>query len=256
MALTAVPVLLAALLSQQSNETISLFDGKTLEGWTPKIAGFPLGENYKNTFRVENGAIKVSYDGYENFDNRFGHLFYKTPFSYYILKLEYRFTGKQVPGGPGWAVRNSGVMLHCQPPQTMGKDQSFPVSIEIQFLGGDGKEERATGNVCTPGTHVVMNGALVTQHCINSTSRTYHGDQWVRVKVEVHGGKNTICKINGATVIEFEQPQLDPNDPDANPLIKNGEKLLTGGYIALQSESHPVEFRNITITKLKNGVSR
>lgn len=256
MALTAVPVLLAALLSQQSNETISLFDGKTLEGWTPKIAGFPLGENYKNTFRVENGAIKVSYDGYENFDNRFGHLFYKTPFSNYILKLEYRFTGKQVPGGPGWAVRNSGVMLHCQPPQTMGKDQSFPVSIEIQFLGGDGKEERATGNVCTPGTHVVMNGALVTQHCINSTSRTYHGDQWVRVEVEVHGGKNTICKINGATVIEFEQPQLDPNDPDANPLIKNGEKLLTGGYIALQSESHPVEFRNITITKLKNGVSR
>lgn len=256
MALTAVPVLLAALLSQQSNETTSLFDGKTLEGWTPKIAGFPLGENYKNTFRVENGAIKVSYDGYENFDNRFGHLFYKTPFSYYILKLEYRFTGKQVPGGPGWAVRNSGVMLHCQPPQTMGKDQSFPVSIEIQFLGGDGKEERATGNVCTPGTHVVMSGALVTQHCINSTSRTYHGDQWVRVKVEVHGGKNTICKINGATVIEFEQPQLDPNDPDANPLIKNGEKLLTGGYIALQSESHPVEFRNITITKLKNGVSR
>ncbi len=256
MALTAVPVLLAALLSQQSNETISLFDGKTLEGWTPKIAGFPLGENYKNTFRVENGAIKVSYDGYENFDNRFGHLFYKTPFSYYILKLEYRFTGKQVPGGPGWAVRNSGVMLHCQPPQTMGKDQSFPVSIEIQFLGGDGKEERATGNVCTPGTHVVMSGALVTQHCINSTSRTYHGDQWVQVKVEVHGGKNTICKINGATVIEFEQPQLDPNDPDANPLIKNGEKLLTGGYIALQSESHPVEFRNITITKLKNGVSR
>ncbi|KAA0228149.1 MAG: hypothetical protein AKCLJLPJ_01000 [Fimbriimonadales bacterium] len=256
MAHTAVPVLLAALLSQQSNETISLFDGKTLEGWTPKIAGFPLGENYKNTFRVENGAIKVSYDGYENFDNRFGHLFYKTPFSYYILKLEYRFTGKQVPGGPGWAVRNSGVMLHCQPPQTMGKDQSFPVSIEIQFLGGDGKEERATGNVCTPGTHVVMNGALVTQHCINSTSRTYHGDQWVRVEVEVHGGKNTICKISGATVIEFEQPQLDPNDPDANPLIKNGEKLLTGGYIALQSESHPVEFRNITITKLKNGVSR
>lgn len=256
MALTAVPVLLAALLSQQSNETTSLFDGKTLEGWTPKIAGFPLGENYKNTFRVENGAIKVSYDGYENFDNRFGHLFYKTPFSYYILKLEYRFTGKQVPGGPGWAVRNSGVMLHCQPPQTMGKDQSFPVSIEIQFLGGDGKEERATGNVCTPGTHVVMNGALVTQHCINSTSRTYHGDQWVQVEVEVHGGKNTICKINGATVIEFEQPQLDPNDPDANPLIKNGEKLLTGGYIALQSESHPVEFRNITITKLKNGVSR
>lgn len=256
MALTAVPVLLAALLSQQSNETISLFDGKTLEGWTPKIAGFPLGENYKNTFRVENGAIKVSYDGYENFDNRFGHLFYKTPFSNYILKLEYRFTGKQVPGGPGWAVRNSGVMLHCQPPQTMGKDQSFPVSIEIQFLGGDGKEERATGNVCTPGTHVVMNGALVTQHCINSTSRTYHGDQWVRLEVEVHGGKNTICKINGATVIEFEQPQLDPNDPDANPLIKNGEKLLTGGYIALQSESHPVEFRNITITILKNGVSR
>lgn len=256
MALTAVSLLLAALLSQQSDETIPLFDGKTLEGWTPKIAGFPLGENYKNTFRVENGAIKVSYDGYRSFDNRFGHLFYKTPFSNYILKLEYRFTGEQVAGGPAWALRNSGVMVHCQPPETIGKDQSFPVSIEIQFLGGDGKEERSTGNVCTPGTNVVMNGALVTQHCINSTSRTYHGDQWVRVEVEVHGSGRTICRINGAPVIEFEQPQLDPSDPYANPLIKNGEKLLSGGYIALQSESHPVEFRNITITKLRETPMR
>jgi Domain of Unknown Function (DUF1080) len=230
----------------------SLFNGKDLTGWTPKIKGYALGENFGDTFRVENGAIKVSYDKYKQFDAKFGHLFYAHKFSSYRLRVEYRFVGEQCPGGPGWAFRNSGAMIYCQPPATMGKDQDFPVSIEVQMLGGPERGVRPTGNLCTPGTNVVMNNKLVTTHCINSTSPTLRGDQWVTLEVECHGKGQVKHMVNGQTVIEYEQPQLDPNDPDARKMIMAGqEKLLDGGYISLQAESHPVEFRKVEIMPLE-----
>ena len=106
---------LTPLLAQRDadrKEWIQLFNGKNLDGWTPKITGYPLGENYADTFRVENGVLKVSYDQYAQFDGKFGHLFYsKDKYSYYLLAAEYRFVGDQVPGGPGWAIRNNGLML-------------------------------------------------------------------------------------------------------------------------------------------------
>ena len=88
-----------------------------------------------------------------------------------VIAAEYRFVGEQVQGGPAWAMRNNGLMLHAPDPKTMLKDQDFPISIEVQLLGGlgDGKP-RTTANLCTPGTNVVMSGKLVTAHCINSTS--------------------------------------------------------------------------------------
>jgi hypothetical protein len=211
-----------------------------------------LGDNYGNTFRVEDGILKVAYDQYDKFDNRFGHLFYKTPLSYYRIRLEYRFVGQQTPGGPDWAFRNSGIMVHCQPPTTMTKDQSFPVCIEFQLLGGDGTHERSTGNLCTPGTHVVMNDKLITQHCIDSSSQTYHGDQWVTAEAEVHGSKLIRHIINGQVVLEYGEPQLDEGDADAQRLLKAGaEKIVREGYVSLQAESHPVEFRKIELLPLE-----
>jgi hypothetical protein len=228
----------------------SLFNGKNLDGWTPKITGYELGDNFADTFRVEDGVLKVGYDGYDKFDGRFGHLFFAEPFSHYVLRVEYRFVGDQVPGGPGWAIRNSGLMLHGQPPETMTKDQNFPVSIEVQLLGGSGSGERPTANVCTPGTHIVMDDKLVTRHCNSSRSKTYDGDQWVTVEVEVHGSKLIRHLVNGEPVLEYSQPQLDEKDADAIKLIKDGQKLLEGGTISLQSESHPVEFRKVEIRVL------
>lgn len=229
-----------------------LFNGKDLTGWTPKIKGYDFGENFANTFRVENGVICVRYDGYNGrFDNRFGHLFYETPFTNYIVRVEYRFVGEQLPDGPGWALRNSGIMLHCQPPVTMGKNQDFPVCLEVQLLGGDGTNRRSTGNLCTPGTHVVMGGKLVTQHCINSRSKTYHGEQWVAAEIEVRGNGKIIHRINGETVLEYEKLQLDLNDGDAQKYLKAGATpTVSGGYISLQSESHPCEFRKVEIRRL------
>lgn len=231
---------------------ISLFNGKNLDGWNPKITGYDFKDNHANTFRVENGILKVVYDGYEKFDGKFGHIFYKDKFSHYILRVEYRFTGEQVEGGPGWAFRNSGLMLHCQDPKTMTKNQNFPVSIEVQTLGGSGKGNRTTGNLCTPGTNVVIDDKLRTQHCISSTSKTYHGDQWVTIEVEVRGNKVVKHKYEGKTVIEYNNPQLDERDADAKKLIKaNKGLMLSEGYISLQSESHPVEFRKVEIKLLE-----
>lgn len=229
---------------------ISLFNGKDLAGWTPKITGHELGENFANTYRVEDGVIKVSYDGYTGFGKKFGHLFYKTPYSDYIFQIEYRFTGEQVAGGPAWAKRNSGVMIHGQDPASMTRDQDFPVSLEVQLLGGFGTEERTTGNLCTPGTLVTMDGQVRQEHCINSKSKTFHGDVWVTCEVESRGGK-IIHRINGEEVIAYENPVLDPKHDVAKTLIKDGKPELTGGTISLQSESHPIEFRNIRIKPLK-----
>lgn len=234
----------------QDGEWIPLFNGKDLDGWTPKFRGYELGENFNDTYSVEDGVIKVSYDKYDKFDNRFGHLFYKEKFSHYIIRIEYRFVGEQCEGGPGWALRNSGVMLHCQDPATMRKEQEFPVSSEAQFLGGNGKDERHTGNLCTPGTNVVMGGKLITQHCTDSNSKTYHGDQWVTFEAEVHGSELIRHKINGETVLEYNDIQLDERDPDGKTLIEDGNKLISEGWISLQAESHPVQFRKVEIKLL------
>lgn len=230
---------------------ISLFNGRDLEGWTPKFAGRPLGENYRDTFRVEDGVLRVSYDGYEKFEGEFGHLFYKEPFGRYRLRIEYRFVGGQAPGGPSWGFRNSGVMIHSQPPESMGLAQSFPVSIEVQFLGGDGPEERPTANLCTPGTNVVMAGELVTRHCTNSVAPTFRGDGWVTVEIEVDGAGTIRHVVGGRTVLEYERPQLDPADADGARLVGAGGLLLDRGYIALQAESHPLEFRRVEIKLVK-----
>jgi len=245
-----------AELTKQSGESqeegwVSLFNGKDLEGWTPKIRGYDLGDNYANTFRVEDGLLKVGYKNYEDgFQRRFGHLFYKEKLSHYLLRVEYRFVGQQVEGGPGWALRNSGVMLHCQDPASIPKDQDFPVSIEMQMLGGDGTNARPNANLCTPGTHVEMKGDLFTPHCVNSSSQTYHGEQWVTVEMEVRGDEVIRHKLDGKVVLEYQKPQYDPNDETAKPLIKDGNVALTEGYFSLQSESHPIEFRKVELKKL------
>jgi hypothetical protein len=245
-------LLASGSLSRADEEWIELFNGQDLTGWTPKIAGYKAGDNFADTFRVKDGVIVVSYDKYDgDFNDRFGHLFYKEPCSDYLLQFEYRIVGEQAPNAPEWALRNSGVMIHGQSPESMSLDQDFPVSIEVQYLAGDGKQPRSTANLCTPGTHVVMNGKLHTPHCTNSTSKTFYGDQWVSAEIEVHGGGMIRHKINSETVMEYSEPQLDEKDPNAKKLLEAGaSKKLTGGTISLQSEGHPVEFRNIRLKKL------
>ena len=243
--------------SNQPTKTIhpqwtSLFNGENLDGWTPKFNGYKLGYNYKNTFRVENDILKVSYSSYETFEGQYGHLFYKMPFSNYKLRLKYRFIGKQVKGGESWATKNSGIMIHCQSPETMLVKQEFPISLEVQLLGGIQKEEvRPTGNLCTPGTHVEMNSQQITEHCIYADCKTYYGDEWISVEIIVN--KSSIKHyIDKKLVISYTMPTIGGQFLEsASKEIqeKNGE-ILTSGYISLQSESHPIEFKNIELLEL------
>lgn len=227
---------------------VQLFNGKDLEGWTPKIAGHKAGENFRNTFRVEDGILKVSYAEYDSFRGEFGHLFFKEPFSHYRLRVEYRFTGDQVPGGPEWAIMNSGVMMHAQAPETMELTQSFPVCLEAQFLAGAPDWVRPTGNLCTPSTHVYLADTLTTTHCIVSTSKTYYRDQWVSAEIIAYGDSLVHHVIEGDTVFTYTHPVVGGERP-ASYAVPEGTPV-TGGYLALQAESHPVEFRKVELMDL------
>jgi hypothetical protein len=253
----AMALLLATLCSAENKNAdkkdwLQLFNGKNLKGWSPKITGYPYNENFANTFRVRDGLLQVRYDGYDEFKERFGHLFYKNPYSYYIIAVEYRFTAEQATKGPGWATRNSGIMIHGQDPATMGKDQNFPISIEVQLLGGLGKGPRTTANLCTPGTNVERDGKLFTPHCLNSKSKTYDGDQWVRVEVKVLGSEKVEHIIDGEVVLSYEKPQMGGGAVNnLTPGVFQEGKILTGGSISLQSESHPVDFRKVELLDLE-----
>ncbi|MDX5338160.1 MAG: DUF1080 domain-containing protein [Cyclobacteriaceae bacterium] len=232
---------------------IPLFNGKDLNDWTVKISTHEVGVNFANTFRVEDGLLKVRYDGYTNFDRQYGHLFFNTPYSFYLLTVEYRFVGEQCPGGEGWALRNSGAMLHSQDPKTMLKDQDFPISIEAQFLGGIGTDKRSTCNLCTPGTNVVMGDSLFTPHCINSKSETYHGEQWVKANFIVLGDREVHHLVDRDTVISYYKPQMGGgNVSPVDPAVKIDGQLISSGYISLQSESHPIDFRKVALVDLSS----
>lgn len=232
--------------ASEQEEWIILFNGDNLDGWTPKFTGHEVGVNYNNTFRVEDGLLTVSYENWDEFQGEFGHLFYKDSFSNYKIRAEYRFIGEQVEGGEGWALRNNGLMLHGQSPETMDKDQEFPVSIEVQLLGGNGEDPRTTANLCTPGTNVVMDGELITQHCITSDSETYHGDQWVTVEVEVRGSEIVEHYVEGESVMNYTEPQYEEGDETTGA----DDLLIDEGTISIQAESHPTQFRKIEVLPL------
>lgn len=227
-----------------------IFNGRNLDGWVVKLAHHEVGDNFGDTFRVENGILRVSYDKYPEFGERFGHLFYRKKLSHFRLRIEYRFYGEQMKGGPGYAKLNSGVMFHSQAPETILKDQNWPISVEAQFLAGG----RTTMNVCTPGTEIHRNGAMVKPHCLNSTSKVYKDDEWVTVELEVKGGERVRHLIDGQVVLEYEKPMIGGGVAlGFDPAMKQDGKLLTEGYIGLQSESQPVEFRKVELMDLSTS---
>lgn len=233
-----------------------LFNGKDLKDWNVKINHHEVGDNYANTFRAEDGMIKVRYDQYGAYNNQFGHLYFKQPFSYYFLSVEYRITGEWKTDAPSYTISNSGIMFHSQDPKTMLKDQDWPISIEFQLLAGldDGKP-RPTGNMCSPGTDVIYEGKIDSRHCINSKSKTYKKDEWVRAGLVVLGDSLITHLINGDTVLQYSKPQIGGGVVNNfDPAIKLNGKLLKEGFIALQSEGQPVDFKKVEIVNLEKYV--
>ena len=234
---------------------IPLFNGKDLEDWIVKIHHHEVGDNFGRTFRVKDGVIQIRYDGYDRFNDRFGHLYYKKPFSNYHLKFEYRFTGQWRQDAPGYTLRNSGVMFHSQDPRTMPREQDWPISVEMQLLGGlgDGKP-RPTGNMCSPGTDVVFEGRIDPRHCIESVSKTYDGEQWVKGELIVWNDSLVLHIIEGDTVLRYSKPQIGGGVVNRyDPAVKQDGKPLRSGFIALQSEGQEIDFRNIRLRELRRG---
>ncbi len=226
---------------------VSLFNGRDLDNWIPKIAGYKLGDNFGNTFRVENGILSTRYNAYDSFNKRFGALYYDKKFTNYLLKVEYRFTGNLTPGAPSWGFRDGGIQYHCQPPSTVGLDQPFPICLEYNLLGGNGKDERPNGEICASGMYVEINGERNASYCTQpSVKKTFAGDQWVTAEIEVRDGKITHF-VNGEQIIQFENPRYDTTNAIAKTFIVNGNDLVKDGYISLQSNSHPMDFRKIEI---------
>ncbi len=249
--LLALPVF--AQRNVDKKEWKPLFNGKDINDWVVKIHHHEVGDNYGNTFRVEDGIIKVRYDQYDTFNERFGHLYYKQPFGYYHLVFEYRFTGIWRKDAPEYTIKNSGVMFHSQGPKTMPREQNWPISVEFQLLEGLGNgAPRPTGNMCSPGTNVVFQGKIDPRHCISSSSKTYVGDQWVKGEIIVLGDSLITHIINGDTVLRYSKPQIGGDVADRyDPAIKIDGKMLKEGFIALQSEGQEVDFRNINILSLE-----
>ena len=239
--------------SKEKQDWISLFNGKDLNDWTVKIHHHECGVNFGNTFRAEDGMVKVRYDQYGKFNEQYGHLYFKAPFSYYRLALEYRFVGKWQKDAPIYTLKNSGLMFHSQDPRTMPKEQDWPISVEMQFLAGlgDGKP-RPTGNMCSPGTDVIFNGQKDPRHCINSTSKTYEGEQWIKAELIVLGDSLITHLINGEPVLQYSKPQIGGGVANGyDPALKIDGKALKEGFIALQSEGQEIDFRNIKLLNLE-----
>jgi len=241
----------AAAADPPADQWVPMFNGKDLRGWTPKFTGSPAGENLLDTFRVQDGLLVASYDRYDEMRGRFGHLFYERKLSHYRIRLEYRFVGQQVKGGPTWGLMNSGIMLHSESAQSMRRDQAFPVSIEAQFLGDDGTGKRTTGNLCSPGTNVTLNGAVPKDHCPQTSTVAVPPGEWTRFEVEVRGGQTLRHLVNGVVTAEYSHPTYDLADEDGRRVKGTGPLELTEGYVALQAESHPVQFRNIELLVLE-----
>ena len=251
----AILILLGATGSAVAEDSawVQLFNGKDLKDWDFHIRTQPLNTDPNHTFKVQDGNLFVDYSEYTNFNNDpFGHIGYKLkPFSYYLLRSEYQFiTGKQVTGGPGWALENNGFMLHSQAISTMGINQDFPISLEAQLLGP--ANGTSTMNLCTPGTHFHdMSGKLITDHCVNAISvPRFPAPAWTAVSALVLGDSLIKHMVGKDTVFKFTKPVT--GGPMANnatvPIIEN--QPLKSGYIVLQAESAPILFRKIEILDL------
>jgi Domain of Unknown Function (DUF1080) len=234
-------------VKKHAKKWVTLFNGKNLNNWTVKIAGYKQGENFGNTFRVENGILSTRYDKYDSFNNRFGALYYNKKFTNYRLKVEYRFVGKLTPGAPSWGFRDGGIQYHCQSPSSVVIDQPFPVCLEYNLHGGDGTGERPTGEICTSGMSVEISGKKNTSNCTTPfVKRTFNDDQWITAEIDVKDGKFTHF-VNGEQIIQFENARYDSTNPIAKNFIINRNDVVKDGYISLQSNSHPMDFRKIEI---------
>jgi hypothetical protein len=237
------------------SDWVAMFNGKDLKDWEMHFTGHPLDSNYNNTFRVDSGYLLVDYSQYKGnwaaaYGTPWGHLGYKQrSFSYYLLRAEYQAWGKQVAGGPSWAVENNGLMLHSQKVSTMGVNQDYPISIESQLLGGG--NGTSTMNVCTPGSaiHLQPTGAVDAAHCLNAKAINKKVE-WMKVSALVLGDSIIRNYVRDTLVFTYYHPVQMAGAVIGNTVPIKDNTPMVDGYITIQAESAPYRFKKIEILDL------
>ncbi len=232
----------------ENNNWVAVFNGKDLSGFTMKIKGYPLGENFGNTFRVEDRILKIRYDGYgDDLNGRFGTLYIDRPLANYRLRVTYRFVGETAPGAPDWGYRDSGIQFHGQPPATQKIDQPFPMCLEYNFHGGNGSDDRPTGAACGYGISFEVDGTPNTENCVPAkTPVTLHGDEWVVAELDVNQGIITHF-VNGQEIMRYTNPKYKGSHETAKEFIFGGETSVKEGYVSFQANSHPMDIKRIEL---------
>ncbi|MFQ3594066.1 MAG: family 16 glycoside hydrolase [Gemmataceae bacterium] len=189
---------------------VSLFDGKTLNGWVPVNAApgtFFVKEGMLITTGVPTGFLR-SEKRYENF----------------ILECEYMH---MKPKG------NSGIFVWADPMPAVGTP--FTRAIEVQVL--DGLE---TPNYTSHGDVFAIWGATLVpdrphpagwMRCLPSEKRAKPAGQWNHYRIDCNDGTIQLA-VNGKVV---------SGGTKANPRF---------GYLALEAEGSECRYRNLRIKEL------
>lgn len=225
-----------------SDGWVKIFNGQDLTGWSPLIHKSAYKQDPYNTFRADpvNHVIKVTYEDYPNgFEDRCGLLYYDKLLTNYRVRVTYRFLEPQAPGPVSWGKNNTGLMIFGIDPAKVTGDPEFPPLIEIQLLGANSTGGNTTPNMCVPGGMTMKKS---TAECGNNHTGVAPppAAEWVTVEAEVH--------VKGDTKV-FQYPnKTTPVITMSGPVYQG--KDVVNGYLSLQSESQPLEYKDIELMEL------
>ena len=243
--LTCLLALVPSLLI--GGETLSLFNGKDLTGWTL--------DTPDRDEMTEEQEVEIK-DGIMTFDTRkvewwtanppsfmvrdgllismgrpLGHLITEEEFENYKLVVEYKFTKR-----PG----NCGVLVHASTPRYLY--DMFPKSVEVQMQHGNAGDFWCIGeNIEVP----------------NMEERRPRRDETVKYGGE-EGDARRIAKLADAEspVGEWNTMEIECKGDEVivhvnGTLVNHGTNMTTtSGKIALQAEGVEVAFRKVELTPL------
>jgi filamentous hemagglutinin family protein len=184
---------------------VALWNGKDFTGWKRVLADPAV--NVDDVWKVRDGVLHCA--GKPN-----GYMRTESKYSNYQLHVEWRWPDKPA---------NSGVFLHLTEP-----DRVWPSCLECQL------QARSAGDL------ILMNGTGLT---VNGVSRQDASRQFVSIAKKSSSSEKPAGEWNsydiycvGGLVRVVVNGVVQNEGAGATPQI---------GYIALQSEGGPIEFRNV-----------
>jgi len=214
----------------QAAEWISLFDGKTLNGWKRYHA-----DEIGPLWSVEDGAIKCDGQGHGEGSPEFGgSLITLETFGNFELELEWKIS----EGG------NSGILYHVV--EKSEYSHAYVTGPEFQ-VRDDGPADD------TLSTAKQMAGSNYDMYAAPSTKKLNPVGEWNTAKIVYKDGKVEHW-LNGGKVVEFDESSEDFKERFNESKWSSGEyphwNTYKEGAIALQDHGAAVWYRNIRIRKL------